>query len=64
MRRPPIPIKVHYLESDLILSAETEGLTWRGNHPEITQDKKPEIKATAGAPRDLAWVSMAWPDQA
>src|SRR5215469_3606465 len=34
----------HYLESDLILSAETEGLTWRGNHPEMTQDKNPRSK--------------------
>jgi len=33
-----------YLESDLILSAETEGLTWRGNHPEMTQDKNRRSK--------------------
>jgi hypothetical protein len=35
---------VQYLESDLILSAETEGLTWRGNHPEMTQDKNRRSK--------------------
>ena len=44
MRRPPIPIKSQYLESYVILSAETEGLTWRRNHPEMTQDKNRRSK--------------------
>jgi hypothetical protein len=35
---------IQYLESDLILSAEVEGLTWRGNHPEMTQDKNRRSK--------------------
>jgi hypothetical protein len=35
---------IQYLESDLILGTETEGLTCQGNHPETTQDKKQESK--------------------
>jgi hypothetical protein len=55
---------VHYLESDFISGSETRYLMCQGNSRETTQDKKQEIKATEGTPRDLAQVSTAWPDQA
>jgi len=55
---------VQYLESDFILGGETWGLMYQGNSPETTQDKKRDIKATEGTPRDLTRVSTAWPDQA
>jgi transposase len=54
----------HYLESDFISGSETRYLMCQGNSRETTQDKKQEIKATEGTPRDLAQVSTAWPDQA
>ena len=48
---------VQYLESDLILSAGTEGLTWRGNHPEMTQDKNRRSKR----PQERQEISLGFP---
>jgi transposase len=53
-----------YLEPGFILSSKAWGLTCGGNHSETIQDKKQEIKVTAGTPGDLAWVSTAWPGRA
>src|SRR5215475_12897401 len=55
---------VQYLESDFILGGEIWDLMYQGNFSETSQDKKRDIKATEGMPRDLTRVSTAWPDQA
>jgi hypothetical protein len=52
--------KVHYLESDFIVSSLIWGLMCQGHHLEMTQDKNQEIKAIGGAPIDLARVSAPW----
>ena len=49
---------VHYLEFDLILSAVTEGLTWRGNHSEMTQDKNRKPKRLQE--RQEIWLGFPW----
>ena len=49
---------MQYLESDLILSAETEGLTWQGNHPEMTQDKN--LKSKQLQKRQEIWLGFPW----
>ena len=51
---------VQYLESDLILSVETEGPTCRGISPKRLKIKN---RKSTGTQRDLGWVSMAWPGQ-
>ena len=49
---------MQYLESDLILSAEIEGLTRRGNHPEVTQDKNRKSKRLQK--RQEIWLEFPW----
>ena len=50
---------VHYLESDLILSVETEGPTCRGISPKRLKIKKQEIKKRLQERKEI-WLGFQW----